>query len=37
MPLNVMYSNNNPQEIIFSELLSEKKILEAFKTLLLSE
>ena len=37
IPLNVMYSNNNPQEIIFSELLSEKKILEAFKTLLLSE
>ena len=37
IPLNVMYSKNNPQEIVFSELLSEKKILEAFKILSLNE
>jgi suppressor for copper-sensitivity B len=37
IPLNVVYSKNNPQEIILSELLSEKKILKAFNTLLLNE
>jgi suppressor for copper-sensitivity B len=37
IPLNVVYSKNNPQEIILSELLSEKKILKAINTLLLNE
>ena len=37
IPFNVVYSKNNPQEIILSELLSEKKILKAFNTLSLNE
>ena len=37
IPLNVVYSKNNPQEIILSELLSEKNILKAFNTLSLNE
>ena len=37
IPFNVVYGKNYPREIILSELLSEKKIIEALNTLLLNE